>query len=83
MCPHLRIEDRISKMKVMQKDNMTVRSWRRLHRRRVLLAAAALCAICAMGLAAWYWLSPRIYEAKRSLSFALIQGIRYGASFDY
>ena len=32
MCPHLRIEDRISKMKVMQKDNMTVRSWRRLHR---------------------------------------------------
>ena len=56
-------------MKVMQKDNMTVRSWRRLHRRRVLLAAAALCAICAMGLAAWYWLSPRIYEAKLVFRF--------------
>ena len=70
-------------MKVMQKDDITVRSWRRLHRRRVLLAAAALFAISAIGLAVWYWLSPRIYEAKRGLTFDNARDIRYGTSPDY
>lgn len=61
-----------------EENLLIVRSWRRLHRRSVLLAVAAFFMICAIGLAAWYWLLPRVYEAKRSLMLDCTREIRYG-----
>lgn len=67
----------------MEGRDISIRSWRRLHRRKVLWAVAGCFALAAIGLALWYWLSPRIYEAKTGVMMDMSNSLRYGSGPDF